>query len=251
MERMRVATISAPVLGTVRALTLSEPITKPDLRRPEMHGTAFAIAEDLFLTAGHVVEGIEELGHGCLGFTNGAGALIAAPIEATHQLGHGVDVGVIRARVPPEAPPMRVHHWKRDADMGAHVAAFGFPHGYDADAEAVVMRMFGGWVVSRGGFSDIPSGKKGIPRVELSFPCPKGISGAPLMTRHGLSRVLGVVVGNSAVSYVMGSTEEDEGAEKVEIRDTVFLGQAHLLAAFEAHPVGLVDGTFRDLLHVH
>src|SRR5439155_22681415 len=93
------------------------------------------------------------------------------------------------------------------------VRAIGYPYGFDPGTEMLNIRGFQGEIVGGKLLTDLP----GQPPVhELSFPCPRSLSGAPLVIREPRAQIVGVVLGNTITETTVFSETERlvEGAQE-------------------------------------
>lgn len=183
-------------------------------------GTAFPIGQFLFLTAGHVIDYAADYSHVTLGFMRDyENHLQFCPVLKMERKAHP-DIGIIMANLI----DVNVMAWyaPRVHALDDIVVAHGYPFGYDANLNAVALRHFKGYVVGAG-FRDVLR----TLIYELSFPCPRGISGAPLLikvdTEDGpASMIAGLITGNSLVEIDIDYRHEiietfDENKVKTEI----------------------------------
>jgi hypothetical protein len=176
-----------------------------------VQGTAFSIGNGFFLTAKHVMEQIIPLGNRrvSLGFKiEGTGEyefchLTAWDCDDSSKL----DVCLLCAEK--EFPAIK---WKSERIFNlTPVLALGYPFGFDPKHRKLYNRSFKGYVVSSGTHAD-----EGLLKYELSFSCPRGISGAALLTED-YSNICGLIIGNSLIEIEIGSQIEviEEEAKKV------------------------------------
>lgn len=155
-----------------------------DLSSAEFHGTAFCIAPELFITAGHVYEAAAATGVVALGRLGPVEPQCRSVLDA--ELYKGIDLALMRCPdLGAEILPI---------DFGAltwlaDVFAFGFPFGLElADLPGqphhYQLRAFKGHVVNRLALRDLPAAPPGY---EVSFVPPPGLSGAPLLCSIGNS----------------------------------------------------------------
>jgi len=182
----------------------------------ELCGTAFPIGPGIFVTAGHVLRNALTHKTAAIGFgTEGrSSSWIGSPIRDTEFLDH--DMGLCRAAVPPSARVMSLVWEDRAPEpLRTAVGALGYPYGLDIESNMIIVRAFRGHIVCERFQKQLP----GSPRVyELSFPCPRGLSGAPLWLDDD-ALVVGVVVGNHITEMEVYSETE---VEKETGRETVF-----------------------------
>src|SRR5262252_698395 len=158
--------------------------------RPIVYGTAFPIAEGLFVTAGHVVRDAQSDGELALSVVvpgQGLRPFRAGLIEMFDPL----DLALITCKRLAHLPALRPE-FDRPLGLLAPVSAVGFPLSIDAEYVSVTPRAFGGFVVARRDLRQLPSQPTGY---EVSFFAPQGLSGAPLVsTAHGAPRCYGYMI---------------------------------------------------------
>ena len=139
--------------------------------------------------------------------------------------------------------------------MLTEVQASGFPYALDLHALTLTIRSFRGTVVAARTWGSLSA----EPRVyELSFPCPRGISGAPLWKVGPSPSVLGIIFGNSITEMIVNQEVErtKEGSETIvyEKVEALHLGlavQAQSVLSVESSLLGMRVGEFlrrRNLL---
>jgi hypothetical protein len=154
------------------------------------HGTAFAVAAGLFLTAGHVLEEAERVGTIALGLLTPERIEIHQVTE--HEILRAIDVGIARCPIPATVLACGF----RTLSFAEPVAVAGWTLGPDPEYLVVMPRVFAGSIVTRrrmfrvGGrvLTSQPAG------YELSFGVPGGLSGAPLISGVD-GKVAGIAVG--------------------------------------------------------
>ncbi len=145
---------------------------------PFIYGTAFPIRPGVFATAAHVLrnamadagkEGVVAL---C---RRGPEDIESGPVVRT-DVHAGIDLALLECPYFAKLPglPMMVG----ELDIFTRVSAAGYPYAVDAERLAFVLRGFAGTVVTRRELYHLPSQPPGY---ELSFPAPRGLSGAPLV----------------------------------------------------------------------
>jgi len=213
----------------------------------ELCGTAFSIGPGVFMTAGHVVKKAFTHQVAAIGFPGAPGLTWRGSSIDERELFDDLDIGICKARVP-HAPPAP---WGGGEPLllSEEVQTVGYPHGLDLALRMVVVRAFQGHIVSERKFGGLP----GLPRVyELSFPCPKGISGAPIWTTEGEGRVAGVIVSNAIMEMeVYKETEvlKEPHKETILIKtEALHLGIAITPTAIFALRSGLLGGTVGEWL---
>jgi hypothetical protein len=189
---------SFPVIG------YSKDPARPGIVAPKnVYGTAFSIGGGWFMTAAHVLESaLSENSTAAIGFVDGP-RYIAADVS-NYELHPEFDVAlfgtsivVARAKALP---------WLEERLPGLFdVAATGYPYAIDLQQNTLGGRWFKGYVVSRR--------KRSVFRArpwtyELSFACPRGLSGSPLITLHEDSAIAGLVVGNHTTKILVFTDSE-------------------------------------------
>lgn len=167
--------------------------------RNVIFGTAFAITDELFLTAGHVVEAATSVGDLALGRLGNPVSEGRFDVVAEYELFDGIDVALLRS---PGVNPVK-HELSFDRFPIFHdVQAVGFGLGLDPEYHSYVPRGFRGHIVS----GHQLFGWRAQPfAYELSFVPPVGMSGAALSPAGYGTLVCGVIVGSQAVQ-IEGST---------------------------------------------
>jgi hypothetical protein len=186
-----------------------------------IHGTAFPVGGNFFLTAGHVVHEL----NASSAAGGGVPALGIFHPRTFRQSGIrisdaeilGNDIGLLQVRFDLAEQESWIFplYWDPFTHtLGEAVRSPGFAYGDHRVGEAryIVQRSFQGSVVADIGIY-LPVGHAGNPFgvFELSFAAPRGHSGAPLLRADG--RVMGVVIGNSkSRMLVLDSEEIDESS---------------------------------------
>lgn len=210
----------------------------------QVYGTAFCLAENYFVTNEHVIRNASANTWWGIAFPDEQ-RLKAVPVDH-HESFSSIDIGILSAAVP------KAKHLKWCSDelaMLTNVQASGFPHALDLSELTLTIRSFPGTVVSAKTWSRLPA----KPRVyELSFLCPRGISGSPLWRVGGtLPCVVGVVFGNSITEMIVHKEVEKvkEGDkttiyEKVEALHLGLAIQVQSLLSVESSLLGMHIGDF-------
>jgi hypothetical protein len=212
----------------------------------EICGTAFAIGDGVFMTAGHVLKNALTHKVAAIGYpANNGSSWSASSLQATELL--DCDIGICKADISHWGPL----DWAGGEPLllSEDVQAIGYPYGLDLEARTVVVRAFQGHVVSERKFG----GLKDWPRVyELSFQCPRGLSGAPLFPRESEGRVAGVIIGNAIMemevyreSEVLKEPEKETILVKTEALHLGIALTPREILGLSSHILG---GTVRDWL---
>jgi hypothetical protein len=166
----------------------------------QVYGTAFSIGGGFFLTAAHVIHSAQENEWCGVGFTdkNKWNAFVFDDTETIDEF----DLGIFAAKIP----EVKSFAWSLiELPMLESVQAVGYPYSLDIEQASINVRSFAGHVVSSRTFR----GLKSKPRIyELSFQCPRGLSGAPLLVFGNDQRVAGLVVGNHSTQMLVFSDKE-------------------------------------------
>ena len=224
----------------------------------EVEGTAFSIAEDVFVTAGHVVRTITASDRSAgIGLTSPSGnAQRVALVRDSEEL-QG-DVGLVKVEfLDPESRDWHgCLRWNaKQLQALQPVVTFGYPYGiHHADTGAtIVSRAFSGHVVSTlESFKPLGSSLAPFRAHEISFGAPRGLSGSPLFTTEDELLVGGVVIGNSKSQMLILQAEEVEETNgtktKVEQYESLSLGVATAVSAILPIESRLLGNTIRGWL---
>jgi Trypsin-like peptidase domain len=167
-----------------------------------VEGTAFGIGAGCFMTAAHCIREGVSLGWMALGTTDGK-QLRAWNISAW-ELVDDYDLAIFQADV---SVPVKYFPWHTsELPMATTVKAAGYPYAIEPGRDRMGIRSFVGHVVSATTFGRLAPDP---PSYELSFQCPRGLSGAPLLIRHGDSMLTtGIVIGNQRTEMLVFSERE-------------------------------------------
>lgn len=180
-------------------------------------GTAFHLKGGNYITAGHAVKNALQHDQMGLAHLDGAGKWRIQKVTK-YEVVDDYDIGFVKV----EASDTKAMQW----DFGqlpllSEVCTFGYAYALDVSNRSIGARAFQGYIVA----SPILDRLHARPRCyELSFQCPRGLSGAPVYTndfdRKGagvVSRVKGIIVGNQSMEMLVFSEKEilREGKEVV------------------------------------
>jgi len=212
---LRATDIVLPVVGM-----------EPGSSRPrELCGTAFHIGGGAYLTAAHVWKQAQTHPLQAIGMTDTPdtevvrchGVWKAEALEA-------FDLAVL------SAPPFgQSFLWSKQLPaLLDEVRAFGYPYGLDPESNMLTVRAFKGSVSGGNSLIKLPGRPFGL---ELSFPCPRGLSGAPLIWfQPEKSRIVGIVLGNQITEMEVYREAEklvEDGKETLFIKtEALHLGLA-------------------------
>jgi hypothetical protein len=223
-----------PVVG-FRKKDFTEPIN--------IFGTASLLGNGVFITTAHTIKAARECAsHAILFMTDDDTFTMGEPID--FELFEDYDLGLLKLT---HYPNVSAYPWDEYRGfMTEPVQALGYPHGYDAKNNFITMRALIGHIVSYMPFHLFPN----KPLIyELSFPCPRGISGAPIMTASGIK---GFVIGNSLTEITVFKEEEtvDDGSQRVvhEKTETTKFGVAIAVSNLLPLTSRLLGSTFREHL---
>lgn len=170
----------------------------------EIFGTAFSIGAGNFLTCAHTLSSASSVGMMAAGFTESGTSLGFAKI-IDHEIFPDLDIGIFTLDVESKIAPLP---WTADSlAMLRDVSTVGYPYGFEKENATVVSRAFKGYIMSQG-VHHLLSGKP--LNYELSFMCPRGLSGAPLLRTQPQLQVVGMIVGNRKTDMIVHSYREVE-----------------------------------------
>lgn len=157
-------------------------------------GTAFSISEDTFITAGHVFQNMQSNNFKdfMIGKYDKKENWGAAKI-LEYEINEKYDLAVFKANVP----NVKRYRWSSAAaKLGTDIMTFGYPFALDTSNIRIDFRLFKGYVVGKR-----PLGW-GLPYLlesyELSFMCPRGLSGSFILNSTE-EKICGIVIGNSGI----------------------------------------------------
>jgi hypothetical protein len=231
-----------PVVGS--AVVQAEPLI---LDPRAVYGTAFYLADDIFVTAAHVIDAASEHDHCGLGATAGS-KWRGHRITELESLPN-YDLAFLRV---PHFPTPKAIRWESsELPMLEHVQATGFPYALNLQERILHIRAFRGHTCSSKTWASLQA----HPRVyELSFHVPRGLSGAPLWTVRFRSplTMAGIVFGNSRTDMIVCSEREslDEGTERTvyERVESLHLGLALQSQALLLAPSAMLGTTLNEYL---
>lgn len=207
-------------------------------------GTAFSIGGDRFLTAGHCIRESEKQGWTGLGAGDGDTWKIFE--TGSIAVDDDLDLAIIEAKLPAH----KSYGWQADiVEMNDSVHSVGFAHGYDPERKALGFRAFAGTVVGTTKFRRLLKKTPGI--YELSFACPRGLSGAPLYLPGAQPTICGYVIGNESMEMeVYRDKEVVDDATYIRF-EALQLGIAIRTAEVLGVTSDLLGGTLEEHLKKH
>lgn len=233
-----------PVIGYDRRSMNANRVATPK----NVYGTAFSIADNCFLTAGHSIENaLSENDVLAVGFIDGENYLAAEALD--HEVIAELDIGIIKTIA--DVSRAKQHQWQQEPLASLiNVGASGYPYALDPDRKSLASRSFKGYVVSRTRtpFSADPWG------YELSFACPRGLSGAPLTTLDNFPLIAGMVVGNRSTEMNIFTDREvisDDKVRIVERYEALQLGIAVQSTELMTLRSRILEGDLRGHLEKH
>lgn len=189
-------------------------------------GSCFSVFEPgMFVTAAHCLKGVplEQLWVNHFG---GEGPKLFTRVMQIEWV-EETDLAVFLTEAPEARwakPFQKIEH---AADFGEEVAAFGYPQDLMSPIVATqTPRMLRGIVQRPFAFQSL--GKRYV-AYELSFPCPPGLSGAPLFLLDDPSTIIGAITGNFETNTILHSAEERVSASEIvrhEARSVITYGVA-------------------------
>ena len=204
MEIVSVSKLVYPVLGFDEFPGNGTPNVSN--MKGDVYGTAFWIGGDYYLTAGHVMKGALEHERIALGMLDDPVSILALPISDSHiEIKAEIDLALFK--VQGVIKPVKYNFaTSNEVPLNQEVLSVGYPFAVDRDIGGITFRSFKGHIVG--------SGRRHIgddrrPFVyELSYMCPKGLSGSPLITDCNTPQILGLVIGNTDTSITIFSEKE-------------------------------------------
>lgn len=216
-----------------------------------LYGTASYLKNNIFLTAGHSVENaIKDEIYG-IAFK----AALDRPSPYIYVKGFeyeifpDLDLGLIKTGY--EVPIATALKWDlEEGSVFEQVLSVGFPHGLDFTNKKFITRGLKGYIVSN---TQLYRLKKAPFIYELSFHCPKGISGAALTTSVNPIKIKAFVIGNELTEILaFKETEIDNsGNQKIvyEKYETTKFGIAIQCKNLLEIQSKILGSTFRDYLN--
>jgi hypothetical protein len=215
-------------------------------------GSAFALGGNMYLTAGHVWENALAFPLRAVGIREQQ-----APNATLYHVSDGETIAAFDLAIlkTPAPTPNKALIWSSaDLILFANVRTFGYPYGFDVESGMLSIRGFQGHIVGGTTFNRL-SGKP--PVYELSFACPRGLSGAPLMWQESQPRghVHGVVLTNHITEMTVFSETEkltENGQEtKLVKTEALHLGIAIRSSAVVTIRSALLGCTIGEWLRGH
>jgi len=187
------------------------------LEKKEIFGTAFYILEGYFITAGHVVQNANNCEKAGVGYMIGERYRINFLTD--YEIFEDIDLAIIR--VEHVIPTTKAIRWNLEyPNLLTDIMAIGYPYGLNRADRTIKTRAFKGHIISVSKFMRL---KNNPISLELSFQCPRGLSGAPVINVNTES-IIGIVIGNEQTEMEVLREKEVISSEKVEtyIKSEVF-----------------------------
>jgi len=219
-------------------------------------GTAFALGPDMYLTAAHVWQNALAYPVRAIGMRRrGAPDMTLYTVPEAETL-DAFDLAILRTSAPAQNKAL---FWTTDAlPLFSEVRAFGYAYGFDVASGLLNFRGFQGRIAGGSSLNHL-SGKP--PVYELSFSCPCGLSGAPLVCRDSdpKDKIGGVILTNHITEITVSSETETlvETTPEKTVTETVTKVEAlHLGIAIRSSVVvgihsAMLAGTIGDWLRLH
>ncbi|WGD34010.1 hypothetical protein [Olleya sp. YS] len=165
-------------------------------------GTAFYIKNNYFITCAHTIESAYEQDVIALGYQNEDKTMSFVEIGQSEIFKEN-DSGILTASIP----RAKAYPWfSQKLNMLNNVVSTGYAYGFDNEHSEVLIRSYKGYITLVGYYHRFPK----VPaHYELSYMCPRGISGAPLLFIHeNKTYVCGFTIGNEQTSMIVWSSED-------------------------------------------
>jgi len=209
--------------------------------------------ENIFLTAGHVVEDARNVGEVVIverQLSDKSAVYRQLQIENREiEIWPEIDLAILKTKNPP-LWTSSLNWLMRENTMLEELISIGYPYSYEPDKSSLPFRSFSGHVVTVQNFDKLTSHPKCF---ELSFNCPRGLSGAPVMTGYkGNWLVRGLVIGNRRIDMPIfrdgERIEEKNEVTIIERYDSLSLGIALTADVILEQYSKLVGCTIGELL---
>lgn len=170
----------------------------------DLYGTAFYLNNSIFMTCAHTIKNAYENPLVAIGFLNERNTVSYMSV-IEKEIFEEVDAGLLVASVDRAKPLRWLNHTLVMLD---EVVSVGFPFGYDRKNLQLYTRSFKGYISMVGNYFTFVSKP---PIYELSYMCPKGISGAPLLCKYENELVVcGQTIGSEITELLVSSFKETE-----------------------------------------
>ena len=232
--------LSFPVVG----YKVEEGLTKTN----NLYGTASYLNNDIFITSGHSILNAKESEFMGIAFRDKLDAKSGYKYHSfdDFEIFDDLDIGVLKLKEG--HPNAKADKWTtKTTEMLEDVFSLGFPFGYNLSEKEFNVRGLKGHIVTRRNFYEFP--KK--PSVyELSFHCPKGISGASLKN-YDTWHIKGFIIANASTEILVYEEREiDEGNNTktvYEKYETTKYGIAITIENLLDKKSRILNGTFQEV----
>lgn len=230
MEKRLICEVVCPIVRGTR-------LDAQTIRVIQIDGTAFCLADNLYLTAAHCIpRDLKEPDFIGLGFPQPPKTDIGIVPFVHAETWDEADIALVEVAHPvPKSAPVK---WRFDTVTALHdVWTAGYPHAMDiAELGFISQRAFKGYTVSHLPFQRIGE-EKYHEAYELSFKAPMGLSGAPLVSREKGDPVIGIMIANRQTGLTV--LDEEEGTDDGEKKEIYYYKQVeHYGVAVSSGEIG-------------
>ena len=195
----------------------------------EIYGTAFAINNDFFVTAGHVITNAQECEKYGMAYLIDGKTKFSIGLIKEAELDKNNDIGIFKIRIP----YAKCLKWNLgDYPILADVCTTGFPYGLNRLEKGILARSYKGYIVTLKPFYRQLNHAQCY---ELSFSCPRGLSGAALLSRGASNSIRGVIIGNEQSQMEVYREKEESKTENT--KETVI--QTLIQSEYLTHGIAL------------
>lgn len=211
-----------------------------------LYGTAFYIKNNFFVTCCHTIDNVRQHPIVALGFQN-ENNIVSYKSVVDSETFESNDSGILVC----EIERAQSYKWlNQKLVMLNEVISTGFPFGFDSVNRQLYTRSFKGEISMIGNYHTFASKP---PCYELSYMCPKGLSGAPLIClTDGQLVVCGMTIGNEITDVIVSSFREElQTPNKISVyekSEAFHRGIAMQTESFFGLNSKLLGGTFLEYL---
>ncbi|MCI5137032.1 MAG: serine protease [Candidatus Electrothrix sp. AR1] len=198
MDTIDMYKYSFPVIGG----DIRHDTQEPSMVLNQIYGTAFSIGSGFFLTAAHVINSVREHKWHGLGYSENK--IWLSCVSTDFETIVDYDIGILKVQ---SIDCLEMDWDNNTLPMSQRVLTAGYPYSFDNHNMAINIRAFSGYIVSDPQFYSLPA-KPSV--YELQFPCPRGLSGAPLFTPGSSPKIVGMIIGNHSTEMLVYSQREIE-----------------------------------------
>ncbi|SNY94721.1 hypothetical protein [Flagellimonas pacifica] len=181
-----------------------------------IYGTASYLKNNIFITAGHSILNAKESEFTAIAFRDkmdSTSNYIYHTIEQA-EIFEDLDIGIVKLKKG--HINAKADKWtSKSAEMLGDVFALGYPFGYNISENEFVVRGLQGYIVTKRRFHEF---QKKPSVYELSFHCPKGISGASLKNSDSW-HVMGFIIANASTEILV---YEEKEIDETENKKTIY-----------------------------